>query len=452
MKKIEIDVIGFLVENKPALIAAIFVTVVSIIVFFATLINPNLYPLLSLSINTPWGVITSIFLHADLWHLVSNLVFLWVWLLYLFIALRISLLDEVGIRKRLKFFVVVIFVAAIVVNIILVIVWVFLAFSGSSTRGSSGLVYAVIGVTFGFYVMNMLNIWRGLNVQSQQITKRKKVVYLLLNTFMVIFFLILVSQSSSFLSVGPGVNVFAHSICFLIGFFAVMMREEHLPGITTVIRKNLSKIKGIYKSAKERITLLVLFIILILFWLISPSSVSALVLVLLTSWLSFALITIMMLVVWFGFYKVDISDKTWEELLKLCSNRILNRRIRTLLLISLMDFLYLSGSIILLKTIGIDNLQYALVDGTILASAIRISVYVDKNFAKKIGDIIPLFLPLEIFYVGYKYPQVMDISRFLYQNLYFFFSLLILVSFIVCFEIVISKWHSGKIKPKITNG
>jgi len=69
--------------NRIVLVLAVIVSAFSILVFLASMFYPNLISILQSSTKTPWGVLTSIFLHADILHLYGNLVFLWMWTAYI---------------------------------------------------------------------------------------------------------------------------------------------------------------------------------------------------------------------------------------------------------------------------------------------------------------------------------------------------------------------------------
>lgn len=228
MKKIDY-VIDLLIENKLVLMVALFISTISIIVFIANLSNPNLNDILSSSINTPWGIVTSIFVHVNFIHLGLNIFFLWLW--NSFIIIQESLLDRFERIKRLKFFVVTIFVAAIIPNAI----WVFVLFPGSRTMGSSGVVFAILGGTVGFYLMNIVNIISKFKIQNQQIIKRRKIKSLLFNTIVLVFFLALIFYSPFFDATDPKVNVFVHAMSFLIAFLLVMVRE-YIPILKAMIQ------------------------------------------------------------------------------------------------------------------------------------------------------------------------------------------------------------------------
>jgi len=204
--------------NRPVLAVAVFVSTLSSLVFLATLYKPDLTHTLYLSVDTPWGIVTSIFLHKDLAHLSVNLLFLWFWTIY--VIFPDSLLSREERRGRLRIFVPTVFGAAIVANII----WVIISSPGYNTQGSSGLVFAVLGTAVGFLLVNMMNVVS--RFKALQITKRRKVNALMSNIIPLAFFLMLiVFYTDLFLVVAPGVNVFVHGTAFLIGFFVMLMRE-----------------------------------------------------------------------------------------------------------------------------------------------------------------------------------------------------------------------------------
>src|SRR5713101_7261375 len=59
-------------EFRPVLYAFALVTVPSSVLLVPTTLDPSLFVALSDSRSTPWGVITSIFVHSGIFHLAGN--------------------------------------------------------------------------------------------------------------------------------------------------------------------------------------------------------------------------------------------------------------------------------------------------------------------------------------------------------------------------------------------
>src|SRR6266436_1210518 len=69
------------------------VLIASSLLFVLTSFDPSLYDLLSASRKTPWGVVTSIFVHYNLLHITGNIVLLFAFLL-LFTELHKNVLSS----------------------------------------------------------------------------------------------------------------------------------------------------------------------------------------------------------------------------------------------------------------------------------------------------------------------------------------------------------------------
>jgi hypothetical protein len=209
----------------------------------------------------------------------------------------------------------------------------------------------------------------------------------------------------------------------------------------------MDKWKGSYKFIAELIICSILPALLILFGFMNYGAFVLLLLPeLLTSYFIFFLMAIIVLGVWFLFYNLimDVSHKTWDEIAvsKSSGNQtsgLLILCIRKLVLISILNFIYLLSLVLLLNTIGIGDLKYALLYGVVLTIVIRNAVYINTEFAKTIGTIISLFMPVGFFYFNYRYLQHDTFLGFFFQHLSFIFILLLLVFFINSFEIVISR-------------
>ncbi len=222
--------------NRAILIAAGLTTVVSAVVFILSSLDGNVTRFLQLSPTNIWGVVTSIFVHSDSMHIASNMVFLWVWTLYI-VILPESFMSREQRLGRARFFVPAMFGAAIVTNIAW---WAgrLMANPGLefTSQGASGLVYAFSGGVFGFALMNMLHVPSKL--KDKAIPRRKVVAAIMSNIVIVAMILGLVMiVPDIFLSKAPGNNVFAHGIGFLLGMGLVMGRE-YIPRFGRTVAPN----------------------------------------------------------------------------------------------------------------------------------------------------------------------------------------------------------------------
>jgi membrane associated rhomboid family serine protease len=111
--------------------------------------SPDLLKTLAVSPKTPWGVITSFFVHANESHLFNNMISLFFFLLLL-IASNVSLLKKT-FKKRIYVCFLIIFLIPIILNFVLII-----NAPEVTMIGSSGIVYALEGTCFGFSILNTL--------------------------------------------------------------------------------------------------------------------------------------------------------------------------------------------------------------------------------------------------------------------------------------------------------
>jgi membrane associated rhomboid family serine protease len=214
--------INFISLNKCVFIAAGLVTIISFVIFALNSLNSIVNQILSSSIYTPWGVVTSMFAHSGLEHIEGNLFVLWVWILYIILQnafMKDSFISKDDIKKRLKFSMKTVFVAVIIANIIWLIMHPY-----NSILGSSGIVFAFAGVLMGFSFTNLSYIFR--SSKNQSVSIKRKLSSLAWNVFVCLFFAVSIFlYPTTFLAEGPQVNVFIHGISFLIAFYSVFAYE-----------------------------------------------------------------------------------------------------------------------------------------------------------------------------------------------------------------------------------
>lgn len=204
---------------RPVFLTAALVSMLSCIVFIAGNYYPRTSDLLALSNSTPWGTVTSIFVHSGFMHLVSNLAALWVWIII--IVMPDSLMDAQGIRRRMRTFPAITLGSAIAINV----AWIILV-PVSVSRGASGLDFAFVGAALGYILSNIMTYsFRSGNAAFSAERKRHAIysnaVLLGILAFVIIFF------ENDFLSAGPGVNVFVHGIAFVLAMFLAIVLEYY---------------------------------------------------------------------------------------------------------------------------------------------------------------------------------------------------------------------------------
>lgn len=216
---------------------------IAFIIFFIsvplilTVSIPSLQNSLPLSANTPWGIITSVWIHGDINHLIANLYHFVGWGTLFLIA---NMRSGIGARRySSKVFLRTIFISAFVANAF------YLIYGGTSvSRGSSGVGYASMGVLLAYALCNLLmwattlksrqGIWhklrkiklRKIKRESNKKFDKRFLIYIvrLLSVSIVIavpLFLIpqiILAPESFFGKVSEGVNVFVHGLGFLLAF------------------------------------------------------------------------------------------------------------------------------------------------------------------------------------------------------------------------------------------
>jgi len=106
---------------------------INLLLFIATSIKPDLVPILGLQpagfLDRPWAIVTNLFIHANIWHILGNML-----TLYFFGS---SLCRLIGTRN----FLITYFGGGILGNIL----YLLLGSSYSVVIGASGAIYAVAG-------------------------------------------------------------------------------------------------------------------------------------------------------------------------------------------------------------------------------------------------------------------------------------------------------------------
>lgn len=187
------------------------VLIISAIFFVVFLNYPSLNTILGDSRSTPWGIVTSIFAHWDLGHITLNMAALF-GMMFLFAFCNCISKN----RKRIEsFFLASSFISAIISNII----W--LLATSNVSAGASGLVYATEGNLLGFSLVNGLQVIDFSKLKKQNLFA----VYLVVANLIVSIAITIqiLTDAASFLGVGQGVNIIAHSFSFLQCFCASLV-------------------------------------------------------------------------------------------------------------------------------------------------------------------------------------------------------------------------------------
>lgn len=213
---------------RVIILVCLFILILSILAYFAEHIFPGFNQFFLLSSGTPWGIVTSLFIHIETQHLTENIGSLFLFLFY-FISTNLCHY-ETKVRRRAFFASLLIFSSAIFSNLL----WILLR-PDVSAIGASGLIYALNGATLGFALSNisevlkMSDIFDAEDIETLLKSKSKEVkrkflrmfryTFWLINMGVLMYFLIfLFSSPQQFLNVNPGVNSFVHALSFYISF------------------------------------------------------------------------------------------------------------------------------------------------------------------------------------------------------------------------------------------
>jgi membrane associated rhomboid family serine protease len=198
-------------DVKLLFLTFMMIFVISGAIYVLSSTYPMLNDILKASPTTPWGIVTSLFVHEGLEHLAFNMAGLFAFF-FLFSVTQLHLSKQ-EVEKRVSLFLIAMFLMAIFSNIL----WTTLV-PQASTAGSSGLVFASEGIFMGFTLLNGLQImdlfkdeWRG--------RKRLMAIYLCNLAIFGVLFVQIVFAPQVFLNVAPAVNAFVHGVSFLGSFF-----------------------------------------------------------------------------------------------------------------------------------------------------------------------------------------------------------------------------------------
>jgi len=212
-------------DFRRVLSACVFVSVFSIALYTSFSIYPPTNSLLAVSRTTPWGVVTSIFVHSSAVHLAYNMVGLFVYAL-LFAVCNSSLTSETKNRIQ-SFFLFCVFGSAIASNVL----WVFL--TPQPSLGASGVVYAVQGVLLGFSLMNGLSI---LNREKFRAQEKSTKLMVLFNLLVLVLLLSQIFLSPElFLGVAVGVNVLAHGFSFYLSLVIAFVWNYYVKKVSILV-------------------------------------------------------------------------------------------------------------------------------------------------------------------------------------------------------------------------
>ena len=222
----------YLAGFRSVSIAFTLFSLLNLALFLLISLHPPLLEVLWLSVDRPWGILTSAFTHEDLGHLVSNLEG---FVLAIGLFVMVSRVNPVRVRKRWsRAFLWLVFVAGFAANAVEypLLLWG----PNFNSWGASGIVYAALGVLLTASLRSFPAHVRAIAKEHRRwASKRRKwrlfkfdwrflAILPALVCFAVIisFLLIIFTDPGGFLGAGPGVDVWAHGVGFLFGFLGAM--------------------------------------------------------------------------------------------------------------------------------------------------------------------------------------------------------------------------------------
>jgi len=206
---------------RPLLSVTVGFIAINSIIYILVSLWPSLVDLLCLSSTTPWGIVTSIILHADLNHLLNNL--------RVFLVVAILLWGVLYVyppqtrRKWCTAFMLIVAASGVGAN---VVKYLLLTIGrGLRSWGASGIVYGGMGVLLAVAVSSLdRQIAR---IKRKRLIARKKHALgditekcLSLTSILVVAVMLsgIFFDAGGFFGTSAGVDVFSHEMGFLIGF------------------------------------------------------------------------------------------------------------------------------------------------------------------------------------------------------------------------------------------
>ncbi len=189
--------------------------------------RPNEFrDLLCASWQTPWGIVTSFFVHANEPHLTRNMIALLIFLV-LFVTLNVFYTKK-EMKRRILFSSIIIFIIPIISNLISIIVY-----PKVIIIGSSGIVYSLEGLCFTLSIINFM----GLKHKTRQLTNETSVVLAasLINIIVCTMFIYnLIFFPELFLGSRNSIVIGVHALSFCGGclsalFYSTKLQSPRIP-------------------------------------------------------------------------------------------------------------------------------------------------------------------------------------------------------------------------------
>jgi len=208
-------------------------SLLNLALFLLISLHPPLLKVFWLSVDRPWGILTSAFTHEDLGHLVSNLEG---FVLTIGLFVMVSRVNPVRVRKRWsRAFIWLVFVAGFAANATEypLLLWD----QNYNSWGASGIVYGAFGVLLTASLRSFPSHVRAIARERRRWARKRRkwgifkfdqislviLPALACITVIISFLLIIFADPEGFLGARPGVDVWAHGVGFLGGFLASML-------------------------------------------------------------------------------------------------------------------------------------------------------------------------------------------------------------------------------------
>ncbi len=219
---------GSLAGFGPVKKAILIFTLLNALVFIPVTLSKSLYSSLALSVQQPWGVMTSIFVHDGPLHLLGNLVGFALWTA-MFIVMHLLDAEEQRFSAS-RVFLWSVFAVGVITNAIEIVVWWSIG-SAERSVGASGMVYAALGLAFAsalfHFSKNVSRFGRKLGKITVKKAKHKGMDWHTLKISAVgaltpgLLFggtALIILAPRDFFSAGPRIDVLGHALGFLLGF------------------------------------------------------------------------------------------------------------------------------------------------------------------------------------------------------------------------------------------
>lgn len=183
------------------------VAILSVVTTVVSALSPFMLQLLCSSVNTPWGIVTGIFVHSLDEHLFGNLITIATYF-FIFMYLSLSFSFEPKPAKA-KSLVIIVFATAVAANIVSLIMA-----PQVKSMGASGIGFAILGALFAESFKNITLAVHSVTCLHTPVSPNFFISNLFI--FASLTFCLFLSPTAFFVIV-PGVNFFVHMYSFFLG-------------------------------------------------------------------------------------------------------------------------------------------------------------------------------------------------------------------------------------------